>query len=225
MISRIHQWILQHDESWLFVGLYVALAVVLSIWISLFWLVAVISVHALFEWIRQSAQFESKPRIAAEALWEIKLDIALILFALALALYMEIILGVLGLQSAARLGAAARTGSRALAWERALRGVLLSLDDAAQVARAFFRQDAKNGDAENGPAPQETAPETSIPKTAPDAPEKNAWARPWGWGDKIAIGLGAICLLLMLLSPALTLHTPGSALATLAAELHPWPGE
>jgi hypothetical protein len=39
----MYAWILQHDDRWSFIALYVSLAVVLSMWISLFWLVALVA--------------------------------------------------------------------------------------------------------------------------------------------------------------------------------------
>lgn len=203
-----HQWVVEHDDRWLFVALYIGLAVVLSIWISLFWLVVVVGVHFVFELIRQSHQ--QRGRILAQALWEIKLDIGLVLLALAMALYMEIVLGVLGLQSAARLGAASRIGTRGVrfaAWERTLRGILLSADDAAQVARVFAR--GRNRRPEAGT--------TALP----EAP--SSWRGRWRVGDGVAVGLALVSLALLLLSPWLTGHTAASAWATLLAELQPFP--
>lgn len=225
--KHFHAWVVEHDERWLFVALYIGLAVVLSIWISLFWLVVVVAVHALFEWIRQRTKHDSPGRVFLEALWEIKLDLALVFFALALALYMEVILGVLGLQSAARLGAAARagtrTGTRALAWQRAIRGFLLSVDDIAQIARAFFREKKRDGLAQADSDTQSMPLEGETVSVAPAVEGVSSWRQPWGWGARISIGLGAVCLVLMVLSPVLTHHTVSSALATLAVELHPYP--
>jgi hypothetical protein len=150
--KAIRNWIIEHDDRWLFVVSYIGLSVVLSIWISLFWLVAVVGIHFCLEYYRQLQFFNDKISILAEVFWELKLDFALILFALALALYMDVILGVVGIGSAARLGLLSRmgarlglrTGVRALprfaGWQRALRGFLLSMDDVAQVLRAVGRR-------------------------------------------------------------------------------------
>ena len=106
----IRNWIINHDDSWLFIIGYIGLAVVLSIWISLFWLVAVVAVHFLFEIVRQHTIHDSWTTIISESLWELKLDIALVLFALVVSLYMDVVLGVAGLQGAARAGASAAQG-------------------------------------------------------------------------------------------------------------------
>jgi hypothetical protein len=131
-LDPVRAWIVEHDQSRVFLVLYIGLAVVLSLWISLFWLVAVVGAHLVLELIRQSHLQIGARRIVLESAWELKLDVALVLFALALSLYMETVLGVVGLQGAARLGSASRAAARFASWERVLRGVALSADDAAQ---------------------------------------------------------------------------------------------
>jgi hypothetical protein len=199
----VREWIINHDESWLFTLTYVGLAVVLSIWISLFWLVVVVAMHFLLEWIRQS-HFSTEPgEVFLRSVWELKLDIALVLFALALTAYMEVVLGVAGLGGAARLGL--QGGARFAGWSRVLKGVLLSLDDAAQIGRAVLMRSSSQSD-------EDVPPVTESP-----------WRRRWSVGDHIAIWLGAACLLLLAAAPALTLHTYPSLWAALLAELHPLP--
>jgi hypothetical protein len=158
--------------------------------------VAVVGLHGVLEWIRQRAL----GRGLAAVLWEIKLDLSLVLLALALAAYMEVALGAAGLGGAARLGAQAAV--RATGWSRALRGVLLSLDDAAQVARMVA---ARNG--------ASTAADTAEARTG------------WRAGDHIGVWLGAACVVLILLAPYLTGQPPGELAQSLLAELHPWPNQ
>jgi hypothetical protein len=242
----VYAWILQHDDRWSFIALYVSLAVVLSLWISLFWLVALVAVHLAFELVRQGAAGAAGTERFGLALWEVKLDIALVLFALALSLYMEVVLGVLGLQAAARAGSAAnasiRTGSRALAWERGLRGILLSVDDAAQVGRVVGRRRAgQNG--EDAALAQHAAAGTQhtvavalepdgFGETRSAAPEIDAtapversagWQGRWGIGDGVAVALAVACAVLILAAPKLTGVTVPEAVATLKTELHPFP--
>jgi len=217
LFRRTHDWIVEHDNSKLFLVLYVGLAVVLSIWISLFWLVAVVAVHLGFELIRQARHQTGVREMVQEALWEVKLDIALVLFALVLALYMELVLGVVGLHGAARIGAASRAATRFAGWERAIRGVLLSLDDAAQVVRATVMKRHRSGTA----AVELAAAPERVPPVA--APQWGSWAGGYGAGAWISIGLGVACLGLLFAAPWLTPHTADTALATLAAELRPLP--
>jgi hypothetical protein len=149
-----------------------------------------------------------------ESLWELKLDVALVLFALALTLYMEMVLGVVGLQGAARLGGASRATSRAAGWQRTIRGILLSLDDGAQVVRATVMR-RRGGTAA-----------AAVAGVAADATPRSNWGS-WGErytpGSRIAIGLGVACALLIVAAPWLTHHTAASALAALAADLRPLP--
>jgi hypothetical protein len=214
--GSIRSWIINHDDSWLFVVLYIGLAVVLSIAISLFWLVAVVGVHFALEWMRQST---FKPNgfghVLSRVLWELKLDIALILFALVLALYMELTMGVVGLGSAARGGLMG--GARFLVLQRAIRGILLSLDDLAQVARVVVRSRKRNGEKPVGEAGDE-AVQAIEPDDAP-----SGWRGRWSKGDYITVSFGLICLLLIMAAPLMEHYTLESMLATLASELHPLP--
>ena len=214
---------MEHDDSWLFTILYVGLALVLSIWISLFWLVAVVGVHFLLECVRQRSIARPGGNVPLLAVWEIKLDLALILFAFSLTAYMELILGVAGLGGAARVGAkgAARVGG----WGRAIKATLLSLDDAAQIARlAFTRKSAPTASDTSRVAP--SARETSgdsvcqEPIEAVDPCDVATWSR----GDRWVIGFGAVCLASLLIAPWLTEHTPSGLLLALISELHPYPG-
>jgi hypothetical protein len=215
--QRIHAWILEHDDSKLFMVLYIGLAVVLSIAIGLFWLVVVVAVHFGFELIRQRNQHKNWLRVFAEAFWELKLDIALVLFAFVISLYMDIVLGAAGLGGASRLGAAAaRSGARFAAWQRIIRGVLLTVDDAAQVVRAVSV-------ARKGKDKDSLAEDITQPETAPSFSLWGSWRGQWGRGDWVAIVLGAVFIALLALTPLLTEHTYSSALAVLADELHPFP--
>lgn len=251
------RWIVDHDRSWLFVILYVGLAVVLSVWVSLFWLLFMAGVHFALEWIRHAIlRGEAGIVVPLNALWEVKLDLALVLVALALALYMELILGVLGLQSAARAGAAVRAGgkvgTRVAGWERLIRGFFLTVDDLANVARAFVMR--RGGEAV--PAVAEAVAESGAPgegasdPVAPSAPAAEAplegppptvepppyesggigprppllWTARWDRGDVFSLGLALVSVVLIVATPLFTSHSPGSALAVLATELHPFPG-
>jgi hypothetical protein len=132
MSHSIREFITHHDERWLFVVIYITLAVVLSIVLSLFWLVAVAVLHFGLEYLRQGQYRQGVAEVVSHAVWEIKLDIALVVLALAMSLYMNVVLGILGLQSAARAAAATRV-VRFAAWERNIRAIILLSDDVARV--------------------------------------------------------------------------------------------
>jgi hypothetical protein len=208
------RWLVEHDDRWSFLIPYVALAVVLSVFISLFWLVVVVAVHGLLEWIRQRQLRPDGPVLGA-VLWETKLDIALVVFSLALAVYMEFIMGVAGLGGAARAGV--RTGARFAGYERALRGVLLSADDAAQLARAAGSRLGRKKRGET-----EGATETEGEAETEGATATEGEGR-WGAGDWFGLGLGVGCGALILVAPALVDVSYRGILAIFAQELHPWP--
>ncbi len=213
--NRVLQWIIDHDDSWLFIGSYVGLAVVLSIVISLFWLLVVVAIHGVFEWIRQSySPFRDRWSIIARVGWELKLDVGLLMLALVLGVYMDVILGAAGLGSAARLGIQA--GARFTGWQNILRGFLLSVDDAAHVVRALGRSAPSCGEQEEG---------DTVPPDLASVPRRwGGWQQPrWGVGDWLALTLLAVSTGLLVTSPWLSPHDSREVLAILAKELHPWP--
>jgi hypothetical protein len=236
MLSAAHGWIIDHDEKRLFVVLYIGLALVLSIWISLFWLAAVVAVHFIFELVRQASLERRGPVMLAEVLWELKLDIALVLFALALSLYMEIVLGAVSVGLAGRLAilarggrlaklvqAGAKAGSRFAGWQRALRGVLLSLDDAAQVLRALAR--GRGGAAAAAVSSGTGAAGEPVDVAADSIPAGHwgSWGGSWSRGDVFATALLLVCLGLIIAAPYITEHTWMSTLTTIGDELRPFP--
>jgi len=217
-VGPLHQWIMQHDDSWLFTICYVGLALVLSIWISLFWLVVVVGVHFILECIRQKTIAPMGSNIVLLAAWQIKLDLALILFALALTAYMDILLGVAGLGGAARIGAkgAARLGG----WGRAIKATLLSLDDAAQIVRVAATRRSSVAPVmdtevlEDGIGDLKTQPVTVCSEHMPTTCSK---------GDILTIGFSIICLMAIFVAPWVTDHSVSSLFALFLAELHPYP--
>jgi hypothetical protein len=148
MVAAVYRSVLFHDDSKLFVFAYVGLAVVLAIWLGLFWLAAVVGVHFLIELVKQH-HYDPRPLpILTRSLWELKLDIGLVVFGLVIAVYMGIILGAAGIGAAARVGAQA--AARAGIWQRALRGILLTVDDVALVVKTRSIASGRNGPAANG---------------------------------------------------------------------------
>jgi hypothetical protein len=231
----LRDFIAHHDDRWLFVAVYIGLAVVLSIMLSLFWLVAVAALHFSLEYLRQ-AQFQTgRLDIVTHALWEVKLDVALVLLALAMALYMELILGVLGLQSAARATAASRAGMRAtrfFAWERNLRAFMLMADDVAVGALRLFR---RRGRPAPDRIPQAGAAAVAVAETdvvhavagadtaAVAVAVPGSWRNRWSFGDRLTVCLLVSGVLLIVLAPVLTPHSWGGATIALLEQLHPFP--
>jgi hypothetical protein len=238
-LATILEWIRNHDESWLFVVIYIGFAVVLSVWLSLFWLVLMVGVHLLFEVIRHAASQDRWLPLLSIASWEVRVDVALVLLAFAVSLYMDPIMWALGLQSAGRAAsataAASRVGARAVAWQRMVRGVVLGFDDVANAVRAvFMRKGAVAGEADGaGPAPElpgapRSAPEAArapgaVGRAGPDVVRAPGWASPWSFWDRMTMGLCGACFVAMLAAPPLTDSSYGKAVETLREELRPFP--
>jgi hypothetical protein len=226
-MSGFVRWVRNHDESWLFVAVYIGFAVVLSVMLSLFWLVAMVAIHFAFEVIRQSREYDRWPKVLSMASWEVRLDVALVLLAFAVSLYMDAVMGIVGLQSAGRAAmatqAASRVGTRAVAWQRAVRAVVLGFDDVANAIRAVFMR-KKGGE----PAAVEAVPsEPAAAEVARPAPAGSArvpgWGQKWSGWDHLTMALGAGCVAAMIAAPGFTGSTYGEAAQSLREELHPFP--
>lgn len=205
--SRLEAWVRNHDESWIFVGIYLGLAVGLSVFVSLFWLVVCGIFHLALELLRQAYYRDTISSTFLHALWEIKMDVGLILLALTLVLYLEVVLGLLGLQSAARAATAsraahaasragsraahagARAGSSASAIEQWVRGFLLAVDEMARVAYATLvvrkKRTENEGDAAGGAAESAELATSEVP-AAEEGTHLTAEARPVGQVEPLA---------------------------------------
>ena len=203
-LTRIRAWFRDHDERASFTVIYITLALVLSMTISMFWLVAVVALHGVLEFWSLGKQGIHDQRLA-RTLWHVKLDIVLVLAALWIGLYIDLLFGVAGLSAVARTGAQA--GARIIAWQRAVRGVLLTVDEAALAAKAALGRKAK-GDGGS--------------RRVQEAPLR-PWQQRWSLGDRLTIGSAVALLGLILLSPVLTDYSLLEALAIIAEDLHPWP--
>jgi hypothetical protein len=205
--SPFERWIETHDDRWSFTLSYVALAVLLSTTISLFWLAALLAAHMALEWWARVRRGD-RGRTLLEVVWHVKLDLALVLFALALGLYFDVLFGLLG------LGALTRTGTqltaRFVAWQRGLRTLLLTADDAAILAKAAAHR--RRGD-----------PVPSDPVDPNAAGSRRAEPRRWSRGDVATVAMGCVFALLILAAPVLTDRDVSGVLSVLAVELHPWP--
>ena len=221
MKEKIRRYILTHDDRWSFIIAYVGLAVTLAIVLNLFWLAVVVAGHGVFEWFKQGAMVQDNIAKFFRTLWELKFDIGLVLFGLALEVYIGVILGIAGLGATARAGVEA--GSRAAMWQSVLRGTLLSVDDAAQVVRmagGAGDQDGTDGDLDvlDGPAGAETYPR---PGPTDWKGRLGPWVDDYVLGDWLSLGFGALCLLLIVIGPYVSPHDWASMMSALAEEMHP----
>jgi hypothetical protein len=212
--QSVRQWIREHDDKWPFVVTYLGASILLSILISLFWLLVVVAVHFLLEVFRQAHSRRGRANVLLHAVWEIKLDIGLAALAFAVALYVDVLFGVLGIQSATRVAAATRIGARAAAWERNLRTFLLSVDEITRVSHAAYMLGVRRKKDATGAA--------AIPAAQPSA-DVPAWSARWGWGDRIGVTLAGSAILLIVLAPLLTSHDVATTLDILLRQLEPFP--
>lgn len=196
-------WLKDHDDTWWFSTSYIVLALVLSIWISIFWLVALVGLHAIIEW--QSLKVRGvDEHLAKHVAWHLKLDIVLVVFALWLGVYLDAMLGVLGLGHAARVGAQA--GSRALALQQTIRGVAMSADDAALAAKAIWEKT-----------------KGKKPSSDDHVESETPWNERWALADRIIVGAGILFVLTILAAPWIISITPYEVVTSLMQDLHPWP--
>lgn len=198
-------WIVEHDERRSFVLPYLLLSVAFSLFVSLFWLLVLVGIHLGLELAR--ARRLGLGPVLPRALWEIKLDLGLLLLAITMAIYMDVAFGILGLGASARAGAAAATvGGRANLIRRAVRAFFLVLDDLVRILGVVV---AARGVRESQ---RPATPDTTPP-----------WRGGWGWGDRIALALLTAVGLLLAFSPWLSGHAAGEILGIVASELRPFP--
>jgi len=188
------QWIKEHDDRWSFMLVYIGGAIVLSIVLNLFWVMMLMLGHFVLEVFRGYLLKAERPFV--HALWEVKLDIGLVLFALVVALYAEHVLALLGLGQAARAGQAIRgleVAARFGIVERALRIFVLTIDDLARLVQVAVKFHSRKAE----PAPVAASNDAqSVVESAP-------WASP-GPGDVLSLSFVALCLFLIALTPSLT---------------------
>jgi hypothetical protein len=152
--------------------------------------------------------------VIAEALWEVKLDVGLVVFALALSVYLPYIFGVLGLSSAGRAAAGAqavsRTGSRMGRLQKAVQMIAITLDDVLFLGRGFI----------GGKSAKDTAEAIMDPSYKR---ERTSWTQPWSltsWGSVFFVALSIVALIG---APAITDETLSSSMTLILAEMEPFP--
>ncbi|AHF00146.1 hypothetical protein [Thioalkalivibrio paradoxus] len=246
-LGPVRAWIVRHDRSLLFATVYVTLTVVLSVFVSYFWLLAVVGVHILLEWLKKG-YLGYRPGLhrTAWTLWDTKFDLALVFLAFTLLSYTGVNAGVAGAQSATRAGLLG--GRLAVVTERAssllarlgrllrvggvFRGLGVKAVDVFFSARVvlFRKADMARAASDEGHlAPgAASARERAAEEQAQDAellqiPDYLPWQRKLGgaaWFALIVIGFNVVAVLA---SPLLTDHSYLSLFQSLGAKLHPWP--
>ena len=245
-LGPIKTWIVNHDRSLIFALVYVILTIVLSVFISYFWLLALVAVHIMIEWLSKS--YRGYRYRLAWTLWDVKLDLALVCLAFALLSYTGINAGVAGAQSATRAGVlggrlSAAIGSRIgflavageyLTWigryfsrlapffsrfgQLLTRFGIKVIDVVFSARVALFRKaDMARAAARKRKPPRDCEP------TRAEAPTGLPWQRRLSGGDWFAISVIVINLIAVFSAPLITDHSYASLFQSLATKLHPWP--
>ncbi len=127
-IGPLHHWMVHHDDSRLFLVGFVVLSIVLTLWISLSWLFVMVGLHFVLECVKKHYDGAGRPlRIMAWVVWDIKLDLLLVVIALVLALYTSVTLGVAGIGGATRLSVFGFRLGRLTRLSQSLRGLRMLL--------------------------------------------------------------------------------------------------
>ncbi len=234
--GAIRQWILSHDERLSFAAAYVILAVGLSLLVSLFWLLVVVAIHVVFEWLKkryQGYQKHGHGHAVIWTLWDTKYDLALAMFSFVLAAYAGVSFGVAGAQSAGRLGIlASRLGplTRGFAAARivlfrlwfAARIIIIRKADmvrAAALSKVAERQAAATAD-RNSAAKCDGQ---GAAKRVPLVPQSPPWKTEWTRSDWIALAFIGFNIILLVINPIITDQTLISMFESFREQLHPWP--
>ncbi len=194
-MQPVKDWIYDHDDRWSFTILYVGGAILLSIYLNLFWVAMLMLVNFALKLTRNFMIVAPRPVLLA--IWQIKLDIALIAFAITITLYAEHVFAILGISRLARAGQAMRGAHLAARFgviKRGLRVLFLIVDDLARLVHAFVRAIRKQKTLVN-------IDEHILEEITPHPTEP--WTNPQK-GDFFSIGFGTLCLLLILMAPLLT---------------------
>ncbi|ASB49980.1 hypothetical protein [Alkalitalea saponilacus] len=230
-MQSLINWVSQHDNKRLFIVLYIGLSLVLSITISLFWLLFAVLIHFMFELIRQNQIYKKPKHIFLESLWETKLDFALVVFALWLAIYLDFIFGIAGVGALARVGvqSASHSGSvaakgaeisvRFATWNRAIRGILLSLDDAGNAAKAIYQSKSSKKDS------YESGYDANVINSNSDENTKvsTSWRNKWNVIDYMAVCLFLLTFVLIVLAPFILNISFAGIISVAMEEFHPLP--
>ena len=193
MRSALHNWIKDHDDRWSFIILYVGGSVILSVFLNLFWVILLMGTNLGLKIVRNL--LIDLPMPFFHALWQIKLDLALILLSLLFTLYADQIFATLGLAQVAR---GAQMATRAGAIQRGIRILMMTMDDMTRIARILIKSLFSRGEKSLAATGHEL--EDAFME---DAGEVAPWRNP-AKGDIFSLGFAGFCILMIALSPVLT---------------------
>ena len=216
MRSAIHNWVKEHDDRWSFILLYVGGSVLLSVFLNLFWVILLMGANLILKIVRNLLIHLPMPFF--HALWQIKLDLALILLSLLFTIYADQIFAALGLAQVARVGQVTRgaqLATRAGAIQRGIRILMMTMDDMTRIARILIKSLFSGG----GKALAATGHELEE-AFMEDAGDIAPWRNP-AKGDVFSLGFAGFCILMIALSPVLTHKTATDIGAQLALAVSP----
>lgn len=246
-LGRFKTWVVNHDRSVAFALVYVVSTIVLSVFVSYFWLLALVGLHIFIEWL--SKYYQGYRQRFVWTLWDVKFDLALVCLAFALLSYTGINAGVAGAQSVTRAGLltgrlsglGARfgfvmIGAEYFAWlgrylapvgvyfsrfGRLLAKLGLRFIDVFFSARvALFRKADMSRARARVEAKKATA---STAEHSSAVPNSLPWQWPLTGGDWFAITVIVINIIAVFSAPLIVDHSYASLFQSLAAKLHPWP--
>ena len=213
----LYRWVVEHDDRRLFLAGYIVLSIVLSIGISLFWLIVLVALHLLLELIKKRHDGAgSLPRTLAWALWDIKFDLALLVMAFVLLVYTSISFGILGV------------GGASLGASRGLHGLVsampISLRDFILVARIVgLRQLDRREILRRRRQRQATGPSDAA-RASRIAAVRYPWQATWSFAEKLAVVFFLVNIGAIALGFYLAEETPRQVVMAMLEQLHPWPG-
>lgn len=209
-MNKVHKWIIDHDDQLSFVLLYVGGAVLLSVFMNLFWVAMLMLAHLILEIWRHVVMQSRLPVL--QALWCVKLDISILVFALVISLYSEHIFAMLGLGQAARAGETVSRGARVLTRfsiiERGLKVFFMTVDDMGRVVHMLIRR---------------ISMKRAMKAVKKDVEEEHEGGMDDGItkGDIFSLCFGVFCIIMILVSPYTVTGSYRATFERIIQELQP----
>lgn len=222
-VGPVRRWIIHHDDSKVFLFGYVGLSVVLTLWVSLFWLIAMVGLHFALEWVKKRHDGTGGIwRTFTWVMWDIKLDALLIVVAMVLVVYSSVTIGAAGAGGLSRLSL---FGFRFSKLGAGLRGVMpLPFKDLVLATRIIGVRKIDRSEILRRRAELKVKGPSDRARARRIAACRYPWQAKWSMADRIGAAFFCINVLAILVGFYLAEETPMQVLAAVAEQLHPWPG-